>query len=93
MSAITDETTAAWKAELAEILSETTDPESREALSALTSALAPYFERPEHFATILGKIQMVLLDTKAQGDLMTSNFGSVEEIAARLPEGVSVTVV
>jgi len=93
MSAITEETTAAWKAELAEILSETTDPESREALSALTSALSPYFDRPERFATVLGKIQMLVVNSQAQGDLMASSFGSVEEIAERLPEGVSVTVV
>ncbi len=92
MSAITEETTAGWKAELATILSETTDPESREALSALGAALDPYFKDPERFATILGKIQMVALDAYEQAELTSSSFGSVEEIAARLPEGVSVTV-
>ena len=89
---ITDETTADWKAELTAILADTTDPQSREALSALSAALEPYFDRPERFATILGKIQMVALAAQDQEALTASAFGSVEEIAERLPEGVSVTV-
>jgi len=90
---ITDETTAGWKAELATILSETTDPEAREALGALTTALAPYFGDPERFATILGKIQTKTLTGKAESELMSTRFGSIEEIQERLPEGVSVTVI
>jgi hypothetical protein len=92
MTTITEETTNGWRAELESIMSDVTDAESRNALAALMSALDPYFEHPEHFKTLLGKIASPLMRADQQDAITSQDFASLAEIEAHLPEGVTVTV-
>ncbi|MCX4783664.1 hypothetical protein [Streptomyces sp. NBC_01264] len=88
---ITITETAAWKNELAAMAGDVTDPAARAALESLSSALAPYFETPEYFRSILGKIAMAMIDADTEEEITSRSFGDVEEFKAALPEGVIVT--
>ncbi|MFJ5552159.1 MULTISPECIES: hypothetical protein [unclassified Streptomyces] len=90
MSITTAETTA-WKNELAAMSGDVTDPAARAALESLTSALEPYFETPEYFQSILGKIASAMIDADTEEEITSRAFGDIEELKAALPEGVVVT--
>ncbi|MFD9378379.1 hypothetical protein ACFWBH_22985 [Streptomyces sp. NPDC059999] len=90
---ITSAETTAWKNDLDAMLDDITDPEARAALGNLRSALEPYFETPEYFRSILGKIASSVLDPETEERITSRAFGDVEEFKAALPEGVSVTTI
>ncbi|MEV5864343.1 hypothetical protein AB0L83_32060 [Streptomyces sp. NPDC052071] len=92
MSITTAETTA-WKNELAAMSGDVTDPAARAALASLSSALEPYFETPEYFRSILGKIASVMIDADTEEQITSRAFGNLEEFKAALPDGVVVTTV
>ena len=89
---ITTETTNAWREELGRIADDVQDAEAKQALAALGSALQPYFDRPAQFKSMMGKIQMVMLTDEQQRDLTESEFASLEDLKASLPEGIEVSV-
>jgi len=91
-TAITESTTNGWRAELASIMTDVTDPEARTALEALSAALDPYFEHPANFKSLLGKIQSPLMQADQQDAITSQEFESLAEIEAHLPAGVTVTV-
>lgn len=90
MSITTVETTV-WKNELAAMAGDVTDPAGRAALESLSSALEPYFETPEYFRSILGKIAMAMIDADTEEQITSRTFDSIDEFKAALPEGVVVT--
>ncbi|MFF6954730.1 hypothetical protein ACFZAD_39790 [Streptomyces iakyrus] len=90
MSITTAETTA-WKNDLNTMIDEVTDPAARAALGSLRSALEPYFETPEYFRSVLGKISKSVIDAGVEEEITSRAFGSVEEFEAALPEGVTVS--
>ncbi|MDB1087604.1 hypothetical protein PJ985_08495 [Streptomyces sp. ACA25] len=90
---ITSVETAAWKTELAALSGDVTDPAARAALESLSSALEPYFETPEYFRSILGKIASMMIDADTEEQITSRSFGDLAEFKAALPEGVVVTTV
>ncbi|MCP9958889.1 MULTISPECIES: hypothetical protein [Streptomyces] len=68
-----------------------TDPAGRAALESLSSALEPYFETPEYFRSILGKIAMAMIDADTEEQITSRTFDNIDEFKAVLPEGVVVT--
>ncbi|MET9607012.1 hypothetical protein ABZZ17_18325 [Streptomyces sp. NPDC006512] len=90
---ITSVETTAWKTELAAMSGDVTDPAARAALESLTSALEPYFETPEYFRSILGKIAQAMIDADTEEQITSRAYGDLEEFKAALPEGVVVTTV
>ncbi|MFE3143997.1 hypothetical protein [Streptomyces scopuliridis] len=83
--------TTNWKNELAAMANDVTDPAGRAALESLTSALEPYFDTPEYFRSILGKIAVAVIDADTEEHITSRSFGNIDELKAALPEGVSVT--
>lgn len=92
MSITTAETTA-WKNDLDAMFDDVTDPAARAALGSLRSALEPYFETPEYFRSILGKIAAAIFDNETEERITSGSFGDLEEFKAALPEGVTVTTI
>jgi hypothetical protein len=90
MSITTHEVTG-WKSDLEDMINEVTDESARASLNHLRSALEPYFETPELFRAILGKIQMVTVNAETEAEITSRAFANLDELKATLPEGLTVT--
>ncbi|MBV1855645.1 hypothetical protein [Catellatospora tritici] len=88
---ITATEVTSWKQDLETMIDDVTDADARAALTNLRSALEPYFETPEYFRSILGKIQMKMLSADVEAEISNRSFADLDEFKAALPDGVSVT--
>ena len=88
---ITAHEVTSWKQDLETMIDDVTDESARAALSSLRSALEPYFETPEYFRSMLGKIQSPMLTHDVEAEITARSFSDLDEFKAALPEGVTVT--